>query len=344
VPSDSQRGSKRNAAKGEGIPGRGAQRRSALAKQRADSEARRWWSQPGVLLFFAAVLLTCVGAGLAIRSVGRIPVEETTLGGLRMRIFQTRWILDQMDHGENFQKPSTMMPGMPEWGMQRVSLDLGFWNESESGKLFDGSEFFLVPELGEQIPPSAAQIGRASIAPGQTLNTALYFDLDTTKPHGKLRVEWRRAGDVAYLAIPEPAEHYHLRPRGGELALPPDARLLLPIGKAERGANLYAQVYGCIACHGDPGVPDSNNVGPHLGRIGVEAGSRIDGKEAPQYIYEAILEPNRFIAPECKDGRPCSEPSAMPEYSSLVSLEDVADMLAYLLEQGRTPPSPSASQ
>ncbi len=88
-----------------------------------------------------------------------------------------------------------------------------------------------------------------------------------------------------------------------------------------------------MACHGDPGVPGSNNVGPHLGTIGATAGTRIEGLPAAQYIYESILEPSAFIAPECKDGQPCQEPTAMPEYASLVTLEHVADLVTYLLEQ-----------
>jgi hypothetical protein len=54
---------------------------------------------------------------------------------------------------------------------------------------------------------------------------------------------------------------------------------------------------------------------------------------AAQYIYESILSPGAFIAPECKDGNPCSEPTAMPEYASLMNLQDFADMVTFLLEQ-----------
>ena len=46
----------------------------------------------------------------------------------------------------------------------------------------------------------------------------------------------------------------------------------------------------------------------------------------------SIIEPGAFIAPECKGGVPCDEPTAMPEYASLVNLQDAADLLGYLLE------------
>ena len=176
-----------------------------------------------------------------------------------------------------------------------------------------------------------ALVGEATLGPGQTFNTALHFDFDPRKPYGSLKMKWARGNRTAYFPIPEPAVHYHLRPRGGD-ALPPDARLLLPIAKAERGERLYDEVYGCSACHGDPRVPDSNNVGPHLGQIAAVAGDRIAGMRAEQYIYLSIIEPGAFIAPECKGGVPCDEPSAMPEYSSLIDLQDAADLLGYLLE------------
>lgn len=297
----------------------------------SSSTPRAWWRRPGVWLFLVVVGLAATGWALVLRETQRIPVEEATVSGLHVRLQEARWILDQMDHGENFQKPSTMMPDMPEWGKQRVTLDLAFYNESGRTQIFDGSEFHLVPEMGDEVPPIGAQVGRARIGPGQALNTALHFDFDTSQPHGRLRVEWRRGDESIYLPVPEPAEHYHLRPRGGEVALPPRAQLVLPLGDAERGRRLYDSKYGCVACHGDPDVPGSHNVGPHLGGIPTAAASRIEGKSAAQYVYESILEPGAFIAPECKNG-PCQEPTAMPEYASLVTVQDLADLLVFLME------------
>jgi len=312
--------------------GRGAEKRREHRRRQERRETLRWWAQPGVLIFLAVLSLAAVGWGMVIRAGMKIPVEQATLDGLSLHMEEARWILDQMDHGENFQKPSVMMPDMPNWGKQRVTLDLAFQNRSAETRIYDGAEFFLVPELGDEVSPMGAQVGRAKIGPGQSLNTAIHFDFDTRLPHGKLRVEWRRSGESAIFAVPEPAEHYHLRPRGGEVALPPDARLLAPIGKAERGESLYMALYGCVACHGDPAIAGSNNVGPHLGGIASAAAGRIEGVAAPQYIYESIIEPSAFIAPECKGGLPCSEPTAMPEYASLINLQDAADLLAYLLE------------
>lgn len=301
------------------------------SKSKKAAGATPWWRNPAVLLFAVVVGLAAAGWALVLREARRIPVEQATISGLHLELQEARWVLDQMDHGENFQKPSTMMPDMPEWGKQRVTLDLAFHNRSDHTQIFDGSEFYLVPEVGDEVPPMGAQVGRARIGPGQALNTAIHFDFDTTQPHGKLRVEWRRGDDSVFLPIPEPAEHYHLRPRGGEVALPPRAQLVLPLGKADRGRELYDSKYGCGACHGDPDVPGSNNIGPHLAGLASVADSRIDGMDGAQYVYESILEPSAFIAPECKNG-PCQAPTAMPEYASLVTVQDLADLLVFLME------------
>ncbi len=298
---------------------------------RDDLGRRRTWI--AALAFGGAVAVMLAGWLLLFDAGTKVPVREATVGGLHMKMVDARWILDQMDHGENFQKPATMMPDMPEWGSQRVSLALSLENRTEQSRIFRGEEFTLQPDIGDAAPPVGAQVGRAVLQPGQTLNTALYFDFDARNPHGKLRVVWERDGESVYLPIPEPAEHVHLLPRGDAGALPGDARLLLPIGKPARGKQLYDAVFGCVACHGDIETPGTNNVGPHLAGIGASAASRVEGLPAAQYIYQSILEPNAFIAPDCKHGLPCEQPSAMPEYGTLVSLENVADLVTYLLEQ-----------
>jgi len=177
-----------------------------------------------------------------------------------------------------------------------------------------------------------ANTGHAELLPGQSFNTALHFDFDTREPHGKLIVEWRHAGESVFLPIPEPAEHYHLRPRGGEVALPPTANLVMPLGRAAYGERLYLGTYGCVACHGPIDRPGTNAVGPHLAGLAGRATERLEEVPGEQYIYESIIYPNAFIAPECRSG-PCSSPSAMPEYASLMSLQDLADLLVYLVEE-----------
>jgi cytochrome c553 len=322
--------------------GRGARRRRTLRDRRLRTEARRWLSQPGILIFLAVAALATAGWGLLLRAAHRLPVAEASFDGLHMRLEQAAWIEDQMEHGENFQKPASMAPDMPGPGIQRVSMHMALRNRAKEPREYHGEEFVLVPEIGPEVGPFGGVVGEARLEPGQALNTELQFDLDTTKPHGKLLMRWQRGRRTVYFPVPEAPEHFHLRPRRGE-PLPADAQVLLPIADAARGGQLYDQVYGCSACHGDPHTPGSNNVGPHLGNIGAVAETRVKGVPAAQYIYDSMLSPDAFIAPECKDGVPCQKPSAMPEYSSLLKLQDAADLLAFLLEQKSPPPQERAA-
>jgi len=102
---------------------------------------------------------------------------------------------------------------------------------------------------------------------------------------------------------------------------------------------LYAS-YVCFTCHGQLDDPDSATVtvGPWLGDIAESGGGRIPGTSAMQYVYDSILHPNDFIAPDCPTG-PCpGPPSPMrQDYAQVMGGEDqaqdMADLLAYLLGQ-----------
>jgi mono/diheme cytochrome c family protein len=108
-------------------------------------------------------------------------------------------------------------------------------------------------------------------------------------------------------------------------------------GDAARGEELYAS-YGCVACHGQLDNADSASVGPWLGDIAENGAERIPDTPAIQYVYESILYPNDFIAPDCPTG-PCpGPPSPMrQDYAQVMGGEDqaqdMADLLAYLLGQ-----------
>jgi hypothetical protein len=72
------------------------------------------------------------------------------------------------------------------------------------------------------------------------------------------------------------------------------------------------------------------------GHAGDEAGGRIPGYTAADYIYESILLPNAHIAPDCLIGRPAAdpalEPSTMPgNFGERMTEQDMADVIAYIL-------------
>lgn len=99
-------------------------------------------------------------------------------------------------------------------------------------------------------------------------------------------------------------------------------------GNADAGEALFAQSSigsqaGCTTCHSlEPGV---TLVGPSLANVGTEAGSRVSGLSAEEYLRQSILEPGDFVVEGFGGG-------IMPGgYSSELSDEQVDDLVAYLL-------------
>lgn len=108
--------------------------------------------------------------------------------------------------------------------------------------------------------------------------------------------------------------------------------LVIEPGDPENGAALYAS-YGCNTCHGNINESGSNQTGPWLGEIAEVGATRVEGQTAHQYVYNSILNPNAFIAPDCPNG-PCNDPSLMRgDYAVVIgnSPQDMADLLAFLL-------------
>lgn len=99
-------------------------------------------------------------------------------------------------------------------------------------------------------------------------------------------------------------------------------------GDAAAGEALFAQSSigsqpGCTTCHSlEAGV---TLVGPSLADVGAEAGSRVSGQSAEEYLRQSILEPGDYVVDGFGAG-------IMPGgYSSELSEEQVDDLVAYLL-------------
>jgi mono/diheme cytochrome c family protein len=110
----------------------------------------------------------------------------------------------------------------------------------------------------------------------------------------------------------------------------------LPAGNADNGQQLYEVTYACQGCHG--AVDDestANGPGPWLGTIATEGNERIEGYTAADYVYESVLKPNAFIAPECRTaGEPsdCPDISPMPgNFGERMTKQEMSDILSYVL-------------
>lgn len=99
-------------------------------------------------------------------------------------------------------------------------------------------------------------------------------------------------------------------------------------GNADAGEALFAQTSagtlpGCVTCHSlEPGVA---LVGPSVANVGAEAGSRVSGLSAEEYLRQSIVEPNAYVVEGFGEG-------IMPAgYGDALSSEQVDDLVAYLL-------------
>lgn len=90
----------------------------------------------------------------------------------------------------------------------------------------------------------------------------------------------------------------------------------------------------CIGCHVIPGVPNAvGQVGPNLTTIGVTAATRIDGYSSEEYIRESLLEPNKFIVPQCPTG-PCLPNLMVQNLGDILTTQELDTVVAYLTTLG----------
>jgi len=91
---------------------------------------------------------------------------------------------------------------------------------------------------------------------------------------------------------------------------------------------------GCIGCHVVPGIPGAvGAVGPNLSEIGVVGATRIDGYTVEEYLYESLLNPNAYIAPECPTG-PCLPGLMIQNLGDILTAEEIDMVVAYLATMG----------
>lgn len=95
-------------------------------------------------------------------------------------------------------------------------------------------------------------------------------------------------------------------------------------GDPAAGQTVYNQVASpaCNTCHSlEPGV---TLVGPSLANIGTEAGNRVSGQSAAEYLHQSIVEPDAHVV----EG---FTPGIMPStYGSQLTAQQINDMVAYL--------------
>lgn len=127
-------------------------------------------------------------------------------------------------------------------------------------------------------------------------------------------------------------------------------RQAVPVGQKPVDPVLYTkelaiaafQKGGCTACHTIPDVPGAiGTIGPDLSEIGALAAKRIESgeytgpaKTTEEYLWEAVLTPDAFLAPNCPAG-PCAGgimPASIAEALKEKELNALVNFLAALPE------------
>jgi cytochrome c oxidase subunit 2 len=89
------------------------------------------------------------------------------------------------------------------------------------------------------------------------------------------------------------------------------------------GRNLFL-AKGCAGCHQISGVSGSNEIGPNLTSLPRQAGERVAGMSAEQYVRASILAPSAFVVPGYGGSQ-----SPMPQLP--VSDDELDALVAFLL-------------
>lgn len=115
---------------------------------------------------------------------------------------------------------------------------------------------------------------------------------------------------------------------GNQVAENANPKLKLSRFDDARGYQIFTS--RCEVCHAKEEA-DLSRMGPNLGRIGVEAATRRDGLNGPEYILESIMDPGAFV--------PAGASGAMMPASLVADLpdEDVRNLVAHVASFGATP-------
>jgi cytochrome c2 len=98
------------------------------------------------------------------------------------------------------------------------------------------------------------------------------------------------------------------------------------VGDAGNGEKVFTQSINsappCSSCHT---TTTTNQAGPGLQGYGERAGERVDDESAEEYTYWSIVDPTRSIVSGFSN-------VMYDKYDEVLAPEDVADLIAYLLE------------
>lgn len=130
--------------------------------------------------------------------------------------------------------------------------------------------------------------------------------------------------EVEAVPTPEPLAIANLSPEEITAGLPEDFAAALASADAANGEAL-SLTNACVGCHALD--PNQQMTGPTWFDIADTAANRVPGESPALYLYHSIMLPNSYVV----EGYP---QNIMPQnYQDLLTQEDLADIVAYLLTQ-----------
>jgi mono/diheme cytochrome c family protein len=258
------------------------------------------------------------------------PSASAEVDGVALHVRRAVWL----DHAL-LQRDATvhaMLPGLPEHLHRRLAVSFVVENRTGSERRFTWQD--LVLRWPRRDAFASSRDGRASIVLPPHHAALLDAAFDVPEGDDPATLWWER-GAVRARLLETRVPLHGVPQRPTTIAEWPRLASGLPRGRADAGERLY-RANACASCHGEPAVPRSNAAAPHLGGIGARAAQRVRGQSAEQYLYESLLDPDAFVAKACDGPGPCAQ-ARMPPYGETLSAQEVADLVAYLLEQRRGP-------
>ncbi|HMN27923.1 MAG TPA: c-type cytochrome [Caldilineaceae bacterium] len=106
--------------------------------------------------------------------------------------------------------------------------------------------------------------------------------------------------------------------------LPADLRAAIDTADPAR-AQQIALANGCLGCHSLD--PNQTMTGPTWYHLGDTAAMRVPNESPAEYLHQSIVAPGAYVVPNFPNG-------VMPQdFGSRLSTQELADLIAFLLEQ-----------
>jgi cytochrome c oxidase subunit II len=151
--------------------------------------------------------------------------------------------------------------------------------------------------------------------------TTLWFNATTPGTYHIFCAEYcgtKHSGMIGEVIAMTPQDYEAWLTAGGAVATGPVA------SPADAGRELFANVFGCVACHRDDGT---TGLGPVLGGVAGNPVTLTDGRTVvadDNYLRESIMNPSAKIV------QGFTSPSIMPPFQGSVSEEQVMQLIAYI--------------